>query len=247
MKIYKKSKDTFFVLSILTLLTAMGCFHYNKYLFGNFLLGLFASSFIVYIQSFINYKIELSRTLIPFLKDIDNALFEIKNIIDDSLEYAILYFPDNYYKIKDYIEKLNLAIFNACDIKSLSRKNKENLNLVKNKIIELGKETCLIFKYFDDSPKEDRRYLFINLYNILNNFDFGYIEQVIFNIADKVDFKAYLSRSTVEQSNHLFDEIAMKKSKKVYIEFIKNKYKIEYKALKSNFDLIDKKNELSLK
>lgn len=241
MKIYKKSKDTFLFLSILTLQIAIGCFIYNNYLFGNFLLGLFASSLIVYIQSFINYKIELSRILIPFLKEMDNALFEIKFIIDESLDDIIMDFPDNYYEIKDNFERLNSAIFKASDIKSLNKKNKELLKIIKTEIVNLEKETYLIFKYFDDSTKEEKRYLFIHLYNILKDFNFIYIKKIIFKLADKIDFEEYLSPSSEEKSNSLFEEIERKESKKIYIESIKNQYKVEYKALKSDFDLFDKK------
>ncbi len=209
------------------------------------MLGLFASSFIVYIQSFINYKIELSRTLIPFLKEIENALFEIEFITDMSLENNIMDFPDNYYEIKENFKKLNTAIFTINDMKSLDKKSRNYFSMINEEIINLEKKVYLIFEYFEDATKEEKRYFFMHLYKILKEFNFEHIRYINCKIADRVDYKEYLSNSAAEKSNRLFKEIERKESKKVYIEFIKKQNKIEYHALKSNFDLFEKNNDLN--
>lgn len=244
MKIYKKSKEIFLIISILTLIIAVSCLHYKYFSFGNFMLGLFASSFIVYIQSFINYKIELSRILIPFLKEINKSLFEISFITNESLEDTIMNFPSNYYEIKENFEKLNSAIFTINDMKSLDKKSRNYFSIINTEIINLEKKVCLIFKYFEDSTKEEKRYLFIHLYKTLKEFNFEHIRYINFKLADRVDYKEYLSRSTAEKSNRIFDEIERNESKKVYIKFIKEQNKIEYHALKSDFDLFEENEDL---
>ncbi len=243
MKIYKKSKEIFLIISILTLLLAFGCLYYKLSALGNFMLGLFASAVIVYIQSYINYKIELSRILIPILKEIDSAIFELQYFYSDSLESKIHFYPSDFYELKDNFEKLGTAICTLSDTNYLDKKMQKLVQNLSEETKRLTKEIFLIFKYYDRVDKTEKKCLFIELYNKLKKFNFITFEKNLNQLADRVNFKEYLTRSSFEKYKNFTNDIEMEESKSIYMAYIKEHTLIEYKALEKKFDLADDINK----
>ena len=62
-------------------------------------------------------------------------------------------------------------------------------------------------------------------------------------LADRVNFKEYLTRSSFEKYKNFTNDIEMEESKSIYMAYIKEHTLIEYKALEKKFDLADDINK----
>ena len=140
MKIYKTSKKVFLFLSLLNLLIASTLLYFKLNTFGIFMLGLFASTIIIYIQSYINYKIEISKAIIPYLKEINDLIFEIDFLGKRSLEDAIFQYEKKCANYKSCYYNLlgKISILNDYDF--LDKDDKNCISNIYNSIVSFGKK-----------------------------------------------------------------------------------------------------------
>ena len=204
------------------------------------MLGLFASIIIIYIQNTINYKIQLSKEIIPYLKQINDDLFEIKYKTEEALGYMIMDYPRNYYELKKLLYSINKNACTLNDMEYIDKKSKYYVKDIYERITELCKEVSPIFEYYDKCNKEEKRYLFLQLSKILKSFNYKYINQQTFYLANRIDFEQYISRKGMEKNKKEFIKANSKMTKAEYLSEIKEENKVKYKALKRDFELYDK-------
>ena len=252
MKLHRIYKRVFLILSIITLVGSILCFYFTWNSLANFLLGLFASTFIIFIESVISYNIELKNTLIPYLKEIDSSLFNIEHFAYYSLDLAIIDYDNSIKKVKKSFENLNTNLSILVDMNYLNDSLRDAIVNLNNMFVELYKRVYMIFRVYYEVDVIDKRFLYIELYNILqgvNSENRGHSKyrHSFYEIVNKVDFIEYIRINNLEVKEDIFNDIEMKVSKDIFLAKIKEKNRVEYKSLKSKFDINDSYEKIKKK
>lgn len=242
MKIYKKSENVFLILSIIIIILVLVCFYKKLNLAANFLLGLLASTLIVTLQSKINYKIETSKSMIPFIKKINEIIIHLSCKKDFLTNYYINGYNEEVKNLNNDISDLlyNLNVLN--DLSSLKKGVKKNVSLLYEEVMRLVDGTSLIFEYYKDAKIVEKRYLYIELVKTLSNFDFELMHKYCVDLAYKIDFEEYISKSSFESTKNYLKEKVRKNPKTLFINKILDKNRVEYDTFKDQFELDEKYN-----
>lgn len=244
MKIYRKSEKIFLILSIIIIILVFICFYLRLNLFANFLLGLLASTSIVTLQSKINYKIEMSKNMIPYIKKINEIILHLSYKKDSLVNYYIFGYNE---EVRDLNNNINDLLYNVNvlkDMTSLKKQVKKDIDLLYDKVMEVVDKTCLIFKYYEEVNTIERRYLYIELVKTLADFDFELMRDYSFNLACRIDFEEYISKSSFECTEKILKNKIYKNPKSLFMNTIIAKNKLEYDTFKDKFELDEKYNIL---
>ena len=240
MKIYKKSASIFLLISILIVILAFVSYSVHLEIIGSLLLGISASAIIITIQCRINYKIELAKTLIPYLKEMKDSALMLSMVKDLSIELYIHKFPEKFFEIKENIDTLKRNKNIISDFDSLKRRTSKKVKAISKTIMSLEESVHLIFKYYPDTTEKQKQYLFIELINIVSNFDFDKLGDQIFELACSLDVNEFINTSISEKDSRRLKDLEYKTSKKVFLKQIEENNKTEYEALKQDFDIYSK-------
>lgn len=242
-KIYKKSINIFLTLSILLIIVAIICFCQKWNTIGNFVLGLFASTLVVTIQSSINYKIELSKEIIPYVKEIRKSAINLASTSHSPFNRFILFYKDIVYETKNECENLinNISILN--DMDTLKANIKEEVSKLYKEIIDFYDKVYLILLYFEDSDEKQKRYLYIELMKQISECNYEKIHDYCFNIAVKTDYDAFINVSSFKENEEHFRELKFKIPKELFINKIIDKNSVEYMTYKVDFERNEKLNK----
>lgn len=237
MKLYIKTRNKFLRISILILIIALiVIFKFNNGTLGNFLLGIFASTFIITIQYDLSSKVEESKLLIDKLKKISDICFDFNEFNTFSVDHFAVNFEKKLHIFKNKIE----YIFNLNDqlgnIKDLNIKTKKDLNTIIQKIGDLETNLYFIFKDFDQQNKKMKIIYFMEFYHIIKEFNFEALDKMVTNLGCKIDSEEYFKRNYKEKKTTKFQYLKYKTSIQIYNTQLEEKHAIEYKALKNQFE-----------
>lgn len=242
MKLYLKVRNKFFKLSILLLVIALVLiFKFNVLTFGNFLLGLFASTIIIAVQYDLSAKVEESKLLISTLKEARDLCFKFHEFNTFSVEFFVLNFEDKFKEFKcklEYLFKLNQELGNNTD---LSTKTKSELKKINEKISKLELDLHFIFKNFDSQTNKMKIIYFIEFYKILKDFNFEELQDMISELGWKIDPQEFYKSDFNEERRKRIKELEYDTSIQVYNKKLEENNAIEYKALRGKFEKYMKK------
>lgn len=237
MKLYLKTRNNFFKISILILIIAIVViFKFDNEVLGNFLLGIFASTLIITIQYDLSSKVEESKLLICKLKRISDMCFDFRDFNTFSVDFFALDFEEKFCKYRDKINE----IFNLNDelgnIKDLNKKTKNNLKIINMKIFKLEKDLYFILKNFENQNNKMKIVYFMEFYAILKDFNFDELKSMVIELACKIDFEEYRAHDYDTEKNRKLKYLEYETSIHVYNKQLEIKHSIEYKALKKKFE-----------
>lgn len=244
MKLYIKTRNKFLILSIIILLVAfITIFIFKNAVLGNFLLGVFASTIIIAVQSSIAYKVEESKILIEKLKKMRDICFSFESFGTFSIEYYKLNFEEKYQEYKSKLELLFLLNKELGHISDLTYNTKKNIKDINDSILELELNLHIIFKNFNEQTFKYKVLYFMEFYNILKDFDFKVINNNISNLGWKIDSNEFYKSDYEEKIKSEKNNIEYKTSIQVYNKKIEENNSIEYKALKDEFKKYERINK----
>lgn len=126
MKLYIETRNKFFKISIIILLIALITilkFRINE--LGYFLLGIFASTLIIAIQSNMSARVEESKLLIDTLKKMRDLCYDFDDFNTFSVDFFVLDFENSFLEYKKKIEtlfNLNSKLGNVSDLNNKTMK-----------------------------------------------------------------------------------------------------------------------------
>ena len=150
MKLYIETRNKFFKISIIILLISLITilkFRINE--LGYFLLGIFASTLIIAIQSNMSAKVEESKLLIDILKKMRDLCYNFDKFNTFSVDFFALDFEKSFLEYKEKIEtifNLNSKLGNVSD---LNNKTMKRLKPINERLIKLQLDLHFIFKEFE--------------------------------------------------------------------------------------------------
>lgn len=237
MKVYLKTKNIFFRLSLMILTVALVLiFKFKLVTFGNFLLGVFASTIIITIQYYLTAKVEESKLLINILKDARDLCFEFGEFDTFSIDYFAVDFESNFKVFKNKIEclfKINRELGSNAN---LSIKTKKKIREINERISKLELDLHFIFKNFDNQTNKMKIIYFMEFYKILKDFDFEELKDAISDLGWKVDSQEFYRSDFEEERLQKIKDLEYKTSLQVYNKKLEENNLLEYKALKSKFE-----------
>lgn len=237
MKLYLKARNKFFKLSVLLLIIALVLIlKFNLLTFGNFLLGLFASTIIITIQYNLSSKVEESKLLINALKEARNLCFKFEEFNTFSVDYFAIDFEDRFKEFKnrlEYLFKLNQDLGNNTD---LSKKTKKELKKINEKISKLELDLYFIFKNFNHQTTKLKIIYFMEFYKILKDFNFEELQNMISDLGWKIDSQEFYKSDFNKERKQKIKELEYITSIQVYNKKLEENNSIEYKSLKGKFE-----------
>lgn len=237
MKLYIETRNKFLKISVIVLLISLVMilkFKINE--LGYFLLGIFASTLIIAIQSNMAAKVEESKLLIDKLKKMRDLCYGFDKFYTFSVEIFSVDFEDDFCKYKKQIEELfrvNNEIGNIQDLKNSTKQQIKNIN---DKIFELQSNLFLIFKNFDSASKKMKILYFMEFYKIIREFNFEKLQDLIIHLGWELDSKEFYSKDYSENIERRMREIEYNTSLAVYNKTVEQNNSIEYKTLKKEFE-----------
>lgn len=237
MKLYIRARNKFLKISIVVLLLAlMMIFVFHMDVFGNFLLGIFASTLIITMQYDLSSKVEESKLIIDKLKKIIDFEIDFDEIYTFSLEYFTCNFEEKFAKYRKKLEvifNLNNELGNISD---LNISTKKDLNIIINKIDNLETDLYIIFKNFDSANKQMKIIYFIEFYNIIKRFNFNELFNYISHLGWKIDEKKFYQEDYKEKKQVKFKDTEYSTSISIYNTKLEKQNSIEYESLKKEFE-----------
>ena len=251
MKLYIETRNKFFKISIIILLISLITilkFRINE--LGYFLLGIFASTLIIAIQSNMSAKVEESKLLIDILKKMRDLCYNFDKFNTFSVDFFALDFEKSFLEYKEKIEtifNLNSKLGNVSD---LNNKTMKRLKPINERLIKLQLDLHFIFKEFENQSNKMKIIYFMEFYKIIKEFNFyeKFILVGDINVRIKrINYLLDLSLNeeqlgfTINDINNKIKNLEYETSMPVYNKRIEQNNAVEYKALKSEFEKYMKK------
>lgn len=242
MKLYIKTKRKFLIISIFILLASLiSIFVFEKDVIGNFLLGIFASTIIIAFQSDMASKVEESKLLIKSLRQIRDLCYEFEDFNTFSVDFFSLNFENKFKNFKNILNQLFSINNELGKLSDLNKKTEDELRNINEKILKLEIELHFIFKEFDNQNKKMKIIYFIEFYKIIKEFNFNDLKQTVSFLGWKIDSNEFYKDDYIEKKKVIIDNMEYDTSIQVYNKTIESKNKIEYQALKNEFEKYMKK------
>lgn len=242
MKLYIETRNKFFKISIIILLISLITilkFRINE--LGYFLLGIFASTLIIAIQSNMSAKVEESKLLIDILKKMRDLCFNFDEFNTFSVDFFALDFEKSFLEHKEKIEtifNLNSKLGNVSD---LNNKTMKRLKPINERLIKLQLDLHFIFKEFENQSNKMKIIYFMEFYKIIKEFNFEKFQKSISTLGWEIDSKEFYKSDFDDDINNKIKNLEYETSMPVYNKRIEQNNAVEYKALKSKFEKYMKK------
>ena len=240
MKLYIKTRNIFLTISIILLVISFYfIFFTGNETFGFFLLGTFASTLIIAVQSAVSVKVEESKQLIDKLKKILDYSISFAYFEHLSLDSLAMDFEETFEECKEKLELLFKANSEIANISDLKSKTKKKIDIINEKITKLQLDVHIIITNFELSNLKTKELYFIELYNILKDFDFKNLEMQIIEFGFDLDSQEFSKSDYKEIIDRKIKEYEMSVSISIYNQKLETKNRDEYKALKNDFNLLN--------
>ena len=242
MKLYIETRNKFFKISIIILLISLITilkFRINE--LGYFLLGIFASTLIIAIQSNMSAKVEESKLLIKILKKMRDLCYNFDKINTFSVDFFALDFEKSFLEYKEKIEtifNLNSKLGNVSD---LNNKTMKRLKPINERLIKLQLDLHFIFKEFENQSNKMKIIYFMEFYKIIKEFNFEKFQKSICTLGWEIDSREFYKSDFDDDINNKIKNLEYETSMPVYNKRIEQNNAVEYKALKSKFEKYMKK------
>lgn len=242
MKLYIETRNKFFKISIIILLISLITilkFRINE--LGYFLLGIFASTLIIAIQSNMSAKVEESKLLIDILKKMRDLCYNFDKFNTFSVDFFALDFEKSFLEYKEKIEtifNLNSKLGNVSD---LNNKTMKRLKPINERLIKLQLDLHFIFKEFENQSNEMKIIYFMEFYKIIKEFNFEKFQKSISTLGWEIDSREFYKSDFDDDINNKIKNLEYETSMPVYNKRIEQNNAVEYKALKSEFEKYMKK------
>lgn len=242
MKLYIKTKRKFLIISIFILLASLvSIFVFEKQVIGNFLLGIFASTIIIAFQADMASKVEESKLLIKSLRQIRDLCYEFEDFNTFSVDFFSLNFENKFKNFKNILNQLFSINSELGNLSDLNKKTEDELRNINEKILKLEMDLHFIFKEFDNQNKKMKIIYFIEFYKIIKEFNFNDLKHTVSSLGWKIDSNEFYKDDYIEKKKVTIDNMEYDTSIQVYNKTIESKNKIEYQALKNEFEKYMKK------
>ena len=242
MKLYIKTKRKFLIISIFILLASLvSIFVFEKQVIGNFLLGIFASTIIIAFQADMASKVEESKLLIKSLRQIRDLCYEFEDFNTFSVDFFSLNFENKFKNFKNILNQLFSINSELGNLSDLNKKTEDELRNINEKILKLEMDLHFIFKEFDNQNKKMKIIYFIEFYKIIKEFNFNDLKHTVSSLGWKIDSNEFYKDDYIEKEKVTIDNMEYDTSIQVYNKTIESKNKIEYQALKNEFEKYMKK------
>jgi len=242
MKLYIETRNKFFKISIIILLISLITilkFRINE--LGYFLLGIFASTLIIAIQSSMSAKVEESKLLIDILKKMRDLCYNFDKFNTFSVDFFALDFEKSFLEYKEKIEtifNLNSKLGNVSD---LNNKTMKRLKPINERLIKLQLDLHFIFKEFENQSNKMKIIYFMEFYKIIKEFNFEKFQKSISTLGWEIDSREFYKSDFDDDINNKIKNLEYETSMPVYNKRIEQNNAVEYKALKSEFEKYMKK------
>lgn len=242
MKLYIETRNKFFKISIIILLISLITilkFRINE--LGYFLLGIFASTLIIAIQSNMSAKVEESKLLIDILKKMRDLCYNFDKFNTFSVDFFALDFEKSFLEYKEKIEtifNLNSKLGNVSD---LNNKTMKRLKPINERLIKLQLDLHFIFKEFENQSNKMKIIYFMEFYKIIKEFNFEKFQKSISTLGWEIDSREFYKSDFDDDINNKIKNLEYETSMLVYNKRIEQNNAVEYKALKSEFEKYMKK------
>lgn len=234
MKLYKKPRNVFFVLSILII--GCCCLLKDRDL-TNILIGVSASTVIITIQSHIAMRVEESKLLIKKLRKMYDDCLKIYFDFDhSSIEYFLFDFDDNYYEYKKTLEEIFGINSELSNITGLSIKTKNKLKEITDKFSTLQLDLHYIFDRYDEQTLKMKVIYFMEFFRIIKDFNFRNMSKIISRVGNYVDSNEFYKHEYDEYLEREVKKYEMENSIKVFNQKLLEKHSTEYKAVGRDFE-----------
>lgn len=238
MKLYMKTRNKFFKISIFILLIAVALifiFHLNT--LGYFLLGIFASTLIITLQYDIAADVEESEILTDKLKEISSSLHSVKFMSEQSLEgYAKYYgYEESFKEYRTDLEKIFTLRNEIASLKYLETDTKKAVDFIIDSINELESKLYIILEKFDESNEKVKIIYFIETYKIINESNIPFLVDKIFDLGYEIGYDEFYQNNFIHERQRNLEDLKRATSISVYNKKIEEKNSIEYSTLKDDF------------
>lgn len=242
MKLYIETRNKFFKISIIILLISLITilkFRINE--LGYFLLGIFASTLIIAIQSNMSAKVEESKLLIDILKKMRDLCYDFYKFNTFSVDFFALDFEKSFLEYKEKIEtifNLNSKLGNVSD---LNNKTMNRLKPINERLTKLQLDLHFIFKEFGNQSNKMKIIYFMEFYKIIKEFNFKKFQKSISTLGWQIDSREFYKSDFADDINDKITNLEYETSMPIYNKRIEQNNAVEYKALKSKFEKYMKK------
>lgn len=240
MKLYVKTRNIFFAISLILLaMSFYFIFFTESETLGFFLLGTFASTLIIAVQSAISAKVEESKQLIDKLKRLLDLSIAFVRFKYSSLDNFVMDFERTFDEYKEKLSllfKVNNEIANISDLKS---KTKKKIAVINEKITQLQLDVHIIVNNFELSNLKTKELYFIEFYNIIRDFDFDGLEMQIVELGFDLDSQEFSKSDYKKVIDRKISDLDMSTSISIYNQKLETKNHDEYKALKNDFEVLN--------
>ncbi len=242
MKLYMKMRNRFFVISILLLLLSLlFLLRFKNATFGYFLLGLFASTVIITIQSNMSAQVEESKLLIDILKDMRDICTQMNLFCSISIDFYSADFEKEFYECKKELEKLFQLNIKLCSVDDLNFKTKKEIEKIKQEVLNLQMDLYFVFNNFKNASTKMKILYFIELYRILKEFNFEELRSIIIDLGYRLDSKSFFENGFQKTVERKTKNLKITTSLDIYNKTLEKNNAIEYKVLKDKFEKFVKK------
>lgn len=242
MKLYMKMRNRFFIISVLLLVLSLFCFlKLKNETFGCFLLGLFASTVIITIQSNMSAQVEECKLLIDKLKDMRDICIKLDFFCSWSIDFYLMNFTKEFYECKKDLEMLFKLNIELCSVENLKSKTKSEIDKIKQEVLELQLNLYFVLNNFENVSTKIKELYFIELYKILKEFDFKNLSTLINNLGYRLDSKDFFENDFQKIVERKIQNLKAETSLSIYNKSLEKNNAIEYKALKDRFEKYIKK------
>ncbi len=237
MKLYIKMRNVFFFASIILLLGSLWALLKIKIDgLGYFLLGLFASTLIIAIQSAMSAQVEEGKLLVGKLKQLRDLCFDFTIFNNLSIEHYSYDFENTFNAYMKDLKKIFELIDELGNISDLNGKNKAKLQKITGEFAELRLNLHFIFTKFDEQTDEMKIIYFMEFYKIIKEFNFDAKSAAIFSLGYDIDSEEFCRSKFSEKITKKIRDYEYRESIDVYNEKLSQTHQVEYKALKKKFD-----------
>lgn len=242
MKLYIETRNKFFKISIIILLIALITilkFRINE--LGYFLLGIFASTLIIAIQSNMSARVEESKLLIDTLKKMRDLCYDFDDFNTFSVYFFVLDFENSFLEYKKKIETLFNLNSKLGNVSDLNNKTMKCLKPINEKMIKLQLDLHFIFKEFENQSNKMKIIYFMEFYKIIKEFNFKKFQKSISTLGWEIDSREFYKLGFADDINVKITNLEYETSIPVYNKRLEQNNAVEYKALKSKFEKYMKK------
>ena len=232
MKLYIETRNKFFKISIIILLISLITilkFRINE--LGYFLLGIFASTLIIAIQSNMSAKVEESKLLIDILKKMRDLCYDFYKFNTFSVDFFALDFEKSFLEYKEKIEtifNLNSKLGNVSD---LNNKTMNRLKPINERLTKLQLDLHFIFKEFGNQSNKMKIIYFMEFYKIIKEFNFKKFQKSISTLGWQIDSREFYKSDFADDINDKITNLEYETSMPIYNKRIEQNNAVEYLSL----------------